>query len=194
LSGWRFDFGICLRCFALLRAAFAARLRDFPGRFDALDESGGEAEFAAESCFASRHHAIICFVVFSGEVQETMEHEDAYFVPQSVTIGDGLSGGGFQRDGEVSGVGVADFGRCREAEDVGGLVLATEGLVEAAKGGVIGEQDFHFARKANSASGTIEETREAGVGELGWPGRKMSRKFDGDHWLGFTSLTDFGED
>jgi hypothetical protein len=57
-------------------------------------------------------------------------------------------------------VGVSDFGGRGKAEDVGGLVLATERLVEAAEGGVIGKQHLHFAWKANSAAGTIEEARE----------------------------------
>ena len=74
-----------------------------------------------------------------------MEDEDAYLVAQGVTVGCGLAGGGFEGDGEVPGVGVSDLGGRGKAEDVGGFVFAAEGFVEAAEGGVVGEQNFDFA-------------------------------------------------
>ena len=33
-------------------------------------------EFAAEGGFASGHFAVVCFVVFAGEVEEAVEDED----------------------------------------------------------------------------------------------------------------------
>jgi hypothetical protein len=48
----------------------------------------------------------------------------------------GLTGGGFERDGEIAGMMREDLGGRGEAEDVSGLVLVAEGAVEAFELGV----------------------------------------------------------
>jgi hypothetical protein len=70
----------------------------------ALDEGGGETEFAAEGGFAGGHFAVVGFVVLAGEVEEAVEEEDANFVAQGVAVGGGLTGCGFERDGEIARV------------------------------------------------------------------------------------------
>ncbi len=84
----------------------------------------------------------------------------------------GLTCGGVERDGEVARVLRCDFGWGGEAEDVGGLVLVAELLVQALDGRVGGEQDLDFAAEAEEGAGAIEEARQGGfVG--GKEGRSM---------------------
>ncbi len=99
-------------------------------------------------------------MVFAGEVEEAVEEEDAELVAERVVVLGGLAGGGFERDGEVAGVGGCDLRRCGEAEDVGGLVLVPKLLVEAFELGVGGEEDFDRAGEADGGAGAVEEARE----------------------------------
>ena len=79
-----------------------------------------------------------------------------------MAVGGGLTGGGFERDGEVARVFFCEFRGCGKAEDVGGFVFAAEGLVELAEGGVAGEEDVDFAAEADGEAGAVEEAREGG--------------------------------
>ncbi len=94
-----------------------------------------------------------------------MEEQDFDLGGEGVVVGGGLAGGGFEGDGEVASVLVGE-GRGRgEAEDVGGLVLAAEVSVEAAEGGVGGEEDVDLAAEAGGEAGSAEEAREGRGGE-----------------------------
>jgi len=115
----------------------------------------------AEDGFANGHFAIVCLVIFTGEVQETMQQEDTNLVAQGVAVGCGLAGGGFERDGEIAGVFACYFWRCGEAEDIGGFIFAAEALVELAEGGVTCEEDVDCSAETDSKTGAIEETRQA---------------------------------
>ena len=128
-----------------------------------LDESVREFEFGAERGFAGGHLSVVGFVIETGEVEEAVEEEDSYFIAQRVAVGDGLTGGGFEGDGEVSGVGVGYFVGRGEAEDVGRLVFAAERFVETTEGGVIGKQDLNLASEADGKAGAVKEARQAGA-------------------------------
>jgi hypothetical protein len=160
----------------------------FDGVGDSVDEAAGEFELGAEGGFASGHLSVIDFMVLAGEVEETVEEEDADFGVERVAVGDGLAGGGVKRDGEVAGVLVCDFRGRGEAEDVGGFVLAAIGAVEGSELGVGGEQDGYFARQTDCRSGTVEETGE------GWPGEVevfavgATWRVDGDHRICIDSM------
>ena len=105
-------------------------------------------------------------MIEAGEVEETVKEEDLYLFAKGVAVGGGLAGGGFERDSEVSGVGVSGLTRkgrrSGKAEDIGGFVFAAEGAIEAAEGGVVGEQNFDFAAEANGGARTVEEARQTG--------------------------------
>ena len=92
-----------------------------------------------------------------------MEEENSYFIAQRVTVDGGLTGGGFEGDGEVSGVGVGDFVGRGEAENVGRLVFAAERFVETTEGGVVGKQDLDLASEADGEAGAVKEARQAGA-------------------------------
>ena len=113
--------------------------------FYSFDEGGGETEFAAEFRFAGGHLAVVGFVVFSGEMQEAVEEEDANFIAQGMTVDFSLNRCGFERDGKVASMPCGEFGWRRKAEDIGGFVLATEAFVEPAKSRVTGEEDIDCA-------------------------------------------------
>jgi hypothetical protein len=134
-------------------------------RGDAGDERGGEAEVGTELGFAVGHLAAVGLVVEAGEVKQAVEEEDADLVAEGVAEGVGLADGGVEGDGEVAGVVRGELGRGGEAEDVGGLVFAAEGAVEAAELGVGGEEDFDLAGEADGGAGTVEEAGEAGFRE-----------------------------
>ena len=120
-------------------------------------------------------------MVFSGQVQDAVQEQDADFVAQGVAMLGSLAGGGLERDGEVAGVLPGNLIRGGKAEDVGSFVFAAEGFVEALELGVGGEQDFDFAVETDEGTGAVEEAREAGLAE----GRKCFEgttwRFDGDH-------------
>ena len=99
-------------------------------------------------------------MVFSGEVQEAVEDEDADFLAEGVAVGGGLAGGGVEGDGEVAGVMLRDLWGGGEAEDVGGLVLAAKVFVEAAEFGVGGEEELDFTGKGEERAGAVEEAGE----------------------------------
>ncbi len=103
-------------------------------------------------------------MVQAGEMEEAVEEEDAEFGGEGVAMRGGLAGGGIEREGEVAGVlvggGEAGDGEGGEAEDVGGLVLIAEGLVEAFEFGVGGEEDVDAASEADGGAGTVEEARQ----------------------------------
>ena len=145
----------------------------------AFDEAVGEFEFAAEFSFAGGHLALVGLVVFAGEVEQAVEDEDLYFGVEGVVVGGGLAGGGVDGDGEVAGVLRGYLGWRGEAEDVGGLVLAAIGAVEALEFGVGGEEDVDLAFEADGGSGAVEEARQGGLRERG-DGRGTWR-VDGDH-------------
>jgi len=105
-----------------------------------------------------------------------VEEEDFELGLQGVVVLGGLAGGGLERDGEVAGVGGLLAGR--EAEDVGGLVLVAELLVEALDVCVGGEEDFDLAGQADEGAGAVEETRESG---LAGGGEERTWRVDGDH-------------
>jgi hypothetical protein len=125
------------------------------------DEGGREFEGGAESCFAGSHLAVVGLVVQAGEVKQAVEDEDAELFFERVAILRGLTGGGFERDGEVAGMVLGDLGGSREAEDVGGLVLAAEGAVEALQFGVGGDEDFDLAGEIDELAGAVEKARES---------------------------------
>ena len=88
-----------------------------------------------------------------------MQQEDFDLVGERVAVSGGLTGGGFERDGEIAGV-FGREGRGRgEAEDVGGFVLAAEGFVEVAEGLVVGEEDVDLAAEAEDGADAIDEAR-----------------------------------
>jgi hypothetical protein len=138
-------------------------------------------EFAAEVGFAGGHFAFVGFVVFTGEVEETVEDEDFYFVAESVAVGVGLTRGSIKGDGEIAHVFFCKGGGGREAEDVGGFVFAAEGFVEVAKGLVVGEEDVDFAAEADGEASAVEEAGEDGGGEIACGGAR--RHVNGDHGL-----------
>jgi hypothetical protein len=74
-----------------------------------------------------------------------VEEEDFDLDFEGVVEGGGLAGGGIEGDGEVAGVLRGDFEWGGKAKDVGGLVLAAVGAVEALEFGVRGEEDVNFA-------------------------------------------------
>ena len=92
-----------------------------------------------------------------------MEEEDADFILKGVAVGRCLAGGGFERDGQVTGVCTGDLGWGWEAEDVGWLVFSAERFVESAEGGVVGEEDVYFAGEADGLAGAVEEARQVGL-------------------------------
>lgn len=96
-------------------------------------------------------------------MKEPVQEEDANLVAQAVAVGRGLTESGFERDSEVAGVGLGDFGGRWEAEDVGSFVLAAEGLIQAAQGGIVGQKNIHFAFEAYCSAGAVEEARHAGL-------------------------------
>jgi len=127
-------------------------------------------------------------VVEAGEVEEAVEEEDAEFGFERVVEVRGLAGGGIERDGEVAGMlvsgGEAGHGLGGEAEDVGGLVLATEGAIEAFELGVGGEEDVDVAPESESGAGAVKEARQRGPGGRGVFGIEATRGVDGDHFPG----------
>jgi hypothetical protein len=94
-------------------------------------------------------------------MKETVEEKDLYFVAEGVAVGGGLSGGGFEGDGEISRVGAGDLSGCWEAEDVSRLIFTAKKFVEAAESEVISEQDFDFAAETNGVACAVEEASEA---------------------------------
>ena len=68
-----------------------------------------------------------------------------HFIAEGMVVGGGLAGGGFEGDGEVAGVFGGEFCGRREAEDVGGFVLAAKVAVQAVEGGVGGQEDVDLA-------------------------------------------------
>jgi hypothetical protein len=133
----------------------------------------------AEGGFASGHFALVCLVVFAGEVEEAVEDEDFYFVLRGVGKGFSLAGGGVERDGEVAGVFACEGLRRGEAKDVGWFVFAAEAAVELTDGLVGGEEDVDCSAKTDGGAGAVEEAREGRRGELGFE----VGGFDGDHWI-----------
>ena len=97
-----------------------------------------------------------------------MQDEDADLVANVVLKRDGLARRGFERDGEIAGVFGRECGGRGEAEDVGRFVLAAEGFVEVAEGGVVGEEDVDCAFYSDGGAGAVEEAREGGGGEGGF--------------------------
>ena len=119
----------------------------------------------AERSFAGGHLSVVGFVVKTREVKEAVEEKDSYFVAEGVAVSAGLSGSGFEGDGEIACVGVGDFGGRRKAEDIGGFIFAAKRFVEAAESGVICEQDLYFAAETNCSARAVEEARQAGARE-----------------------------
>ena len=135
---------------------FCGRLRG------AFDESGGKTEVAAECGFLSGHFAVVGLVVLAGEMEETVEEENFYFVAEGVAVGGGLARGSVERDGQVACVLFRELLGRGEAEDVGGLIFAAEGFIELADGGVGGEKNVDLAAETYGETGAIEEARQAG--------------------------------
>jgi hypothetical protein len=128
-----------------------------------VDKSDGEFEGLAELGFAGGHFAGVDFVVHPGEVEEAVEEEDADFVGEGVAVFGGLAPSGVEGDGQVAGVAVAETFGGWEAEDVGGLIFAAIVAVEAAEGGVGGEQNFYFTFEAGGGLSFSGEAGEAGT-------------------------------
>jgi len=136
----------------------------------------------AEIGFASGHLSGVSLVVFTGQVKQTVEEEDFNFDMEGMGEMGGLAGGGVERDGEVAGVlffeRAAREGVGGKAEDVGGLILSTEGAIEALEFGVGGKENVNMAGERDGGAGTVEEARQAGFIErgvgTGW-------RFDVDH-------------
>lgn len=130
-------------------------------------------------------------MIEAGEVEEAMEQENAEFGFEWMAEAGGLAGGGVEGDGEVAGVlmrggkaGDGGWERARrEAEDVGRLVFAAEGTVEAFELGVGGEEDIDGAGEADGGAGAIEEAREGGLGGHGVERLGATGEIDGDHGL-----------
>jgi hypothetical protein len=114
-------------------------------------------------------------VIEAREVKQAVEEQDAYLIAKGMTVGFGLARGGFERDGKIARVNGCDLGGRGKAEDVGGLVLATEAFVEPAEGGIIGEENVYFSGNAGSPAGMVEEAAKTGWGEFGLG------RFDGNH-------------
>ena len=126
----------------------------------AVDEAYGELERLAKLGLAGGHFAGVDFVVHAGEVQETVEEEDAELFGESVAVLGGLAAGGLERDGEITGVAVVEALGRGEAENVGGLVLAAELAVQAAESSVVRQEDFDLAVEADCGPCLVGETGE----------------------------------
>ena len=130
----------------------------------AFDQSDGQTQFAAQFALAGGHLAVVGLVVQAGEMQQPMQQEDADLIAQRVPEGRGLTGGGIERDRQIAGVVVRILGGGK-AQNIGGLVLAAKGLVQAAQRGIVGQQDIDVAVQADCLAGTVEEARQAGLRE-----------------------------
>jgi hypothetical protein len=111
-------------------------------------------------------------------MEQAVEEEDFDLDGEGVVVKGGLAGGGFEGDGEVSGVLIGKGRGCGEAQDIGGLVFAAEVAVESAEGGVSGEEDVDVAAEAGGEAGSAEEGSEDRGGEAVWSG---VGRLDGDH-------------
>ncbi len=145
----------------------------------------------AELGFTERHFAGVGFVVHPGEVQEAVEEEDTHFVGEGVAVFGGLALGGLERECEVARVADLKFTGCRKTEgrktqNVGGFVSLAEGAIQAAEGGIAGEEDFDLAGESDSGlsfgceagqTGARETPRRPRVGVRG----SASRRLDGNH-------------
>ena len=117
-----------------------------------------EAEPGAELAFAAGHLAVIAFVVVTGEMEQAMENQDLDLGGEGMALLDCLLERGGHGDGQVAGERFG--GRSRywafggKGENVGCLVFAAKLAVEAANGGVGGQQDGDFALEASCGLGS----------------------------------------
>ena len=134
----------------------------------AFDEALGEAEACAELLFAAGHFAVVGFVVVAGEMEETMEDEDLQFTGEGVALIGGLAAGGFHADGQIAGHFFLALDEILggERKHVGGFVFASELAVEAADGGVGGEEYGDVSAEADGLLGFSQETGKRWLGRI----------------------------
>lgn len=102
-------------------------------------------------------------MVKAREMQQTVKQEYPNFIAQRVTVSSSLTIRSLERDGKIASVILGDFVGSKKAEDVGGLVLATEGLVQTAQGWIVSQQNVYIALEADGSAGAVEEARQAGL-------------------------------
>jgi hypothetical protein len=129
-----------------------------------LDQSFAEAQAGAQKAFAARHLAGIGFVIVASQVEQTMENEDLDLDSQGVALAAGLAEGGRHADGEIAGYFLENRLGGRKGEHVGGFVLTAKLAIEAADGGVGGEQDGDASAETHGVLGAAEEAAEGACG------------------------------
>ena len=96
-------------------------------------------------------------------LQKTVQQQYSNLVAERVTVGCSLTIRGLERDSKIASVIVSDLVGGRKAEDVGRPVFASKGLVQAAQGWVVGQQDVHITVEAYGSAGAVEEARQTGL-------------------------------
>jgi hypothetical protein len=142
---------------------------------DALDEAEGQAEASAEEAFAARHLAGVGLVVVASQMEQAMEHEYFDLGGEGMSLFDGLTEGGGNADGEVAGEVFSADASGGEGENVGGLVFAAKLTIEAANGGVGGEQDGDLSFEPDGGLGQLEEVGKGARGGQTMSARKSWR-------------------
>ena len=106
---------------------------------------------------------VVGLVVETGEMQKTVQQQYSNLIAERVTVDCSLTIRGLERDSKIASVIVSDLVGGRKAEDVGRPVFASEGLVQAAQGWVVGQQDVHITVEAYGSAGAVEEARQTGL-------------------------------
>jgi hypothetical protein len=125
----------------------------------------------AEPTLTARHAAFIGFVIVTGEMQQSMEHQDLDLDAKGVAARSALAACRVDADGQIACDSflfpslVSDGFRGREREHIGGLVLASVLAIYPPDGAIGGEQHIDFANQANCGLSLPEKTCQATRGK-----------------------------
>ena len=133
----------------------------------ALNQSTGKVESGTKFLFTARHLPSICFVIVSGKVQQTVEHQHLDFDAQRVAAFISLSPRYGNADGQVAG----DLCRPRPGDGkrkhIGGFVLTPKLAIQTLDAGVCGQQhrdlaaQFHGSLRLTQKCDESPRTRNA---------------------------------
>jgi len=139
---------------------------------------------SAEFLFATRHFSMVGFVIVTGEMEKSVQHQDLDFDTKRMTLLTGLTQRGGDADGQISG----DFERAGSTggkrEHIRGFVLAAKLPVQTAYGSVGRQQNSHLAPQLCRGLRLAQEPGEgagrwnslsASQGVLGWGGEDSTR-------------------
>jgi len=110
-----------------------------------LDKPQRKRQSSTQPPLPPRHFAGVVFVVVSGQVQQSVQHQDLDLGPQGVALLHRLSPRRLHTDGKVAGnLAARHLGR-RKAQHIGGLVLASKAPVQPPDSRIGGQQHRYQA-------------------------------------------------